>query len=61
MRLTRFLIYVANNPKSFWRYVNSSLKARPNIDAMQCLDGSLDSSDQEKAELLNSFFKRVYS
>ena len=47
---------IANNPKSFWRYVSSSLKVRPNIDAIQRLDGSLASSDQEKAKLLISYF-----
>ena len=48
---------IANNPKRFWHYVNSSFKARSNIDAIQYLDGSLASSDHEKAELLNSTFQ----
>ena len=52
---------IANNLKSFWCYVNYSLKARPNIDAIQRLDGSLASSDQEKAELLNSYFSSVFT
>ena len=39
----------------------SCLKARPNIDAIQRLDGSLASSDQEKAELLNSYFSSVFT
>ena len=41
--------------------MNSSLKARPNIDAIQCLDGSLASSDQEKADLLNSYFSSAFT
>ena len=49
------------NPKSFCCYVNSSLKGRSNIDAIQCLDGSLASSDQEKAELLNSYISSVFT
>ena len=52
---------IANNPKSFWRYVNSSLKARSNINAIQHLDGSLTSSDQEKVKLLNSYFSSVFT
>ena len=41
---------IAKNPKSFWHYVNTSLKTRPDIDAIKCMDGSLASSDQEKAD-----------
>ena len=52
---------IANNPKRVWCYVNSSLKARPNIDALQCIDGSLASSNQEKADLLNSYFSSVFT
>ena len=53
---------IVNNPKSFWHYVISSLKARPNIiDAIQRLDGSLASSDQEKAEFLNSYFSSIFT
>ena len=58
---TNLVSNIAKNPRSFWRYVNSSLKARPNIDAIQRLDGSLSSSDQEKAELLNLYFSSVFS
>ena len=52
---------MANNPKGFWHYVNSGLKARPNVDAVQCLDGSLASSDQENVDLLNSYFSSVFT
>ena len=52
---------VTNNPKRFWHYVNSSLKARPDIDALQCLDESLSSSDHEYVKLLNLYFSSVYS
>ena len=58
---TNLVSNIAKNPRSFWRYVNSCLKARPNIDAIQRLDGSLASSDQEKAELLNSYFSSVFT
>ena len=52
---------IAKNPKSFWCYVNTSLKTRPDIDAIKCIDGSLASSDQEKADLLNSYFSSVFT
>ena len=52
---------IAKNPKSFWRYVNTSLKTRPDIDAIKCIDGSLASFDQEKAHLLNSYFSSVFT
>ena len=52
---------IANNPKRFSHYVNSSLKAMPNIDAIQCLNRSLASSDQEKADLLNSYFSSHFT
>ena len=52
---------IAKNPKSFWRYVNTSLKTRPDIDAIKRIDGSLASSDQEKTDLLNSYFSSVFT
>ena len=52
---------IAKYPKSFWRYVNTSLKTRPDIDVIKHIDGSLASSDQEKADLLNSYFSSVFT
>jgi len=31
---------IKNNPKAFWRYVNSRLKVHPTIDDLQRPDGS---------------------
>ena len=40
--------------------MNSSLKARPNVDAIQYLDDLLGaSSNQEKADLLNSYLNQA--
>ena len=52
---------IAKNPKSFWHYVNTSLKTRLDVDAIKRIDGSLATSDQEKAHLLNSYFSSVFT
>ena len=41
--------------------MNSSLKERPNVDAIQYLDLLGASSNQEKADLLNSYFSSVFT
>ena len=52
---------IRRNPKSFWRYINSHMKTRSGIDSIQRPDGSTATSDQEKAELLNSYFASVFT
>ena len=47
------------NPKSFWHYVNSHMKTRSGIDSIRRPNGSTATSDQEKVELLNSYFASV--
>ena len=47
------------NPKSFWKYVNSKRKCKENVAGLQREDGSLATSDKEKADLLNNFFSSV--
>ena len=37
------------------------IKARPNVDAIKWLNVSLASSDQKKADLLNSYFSGVFT
>ena len=41
---------VKQNPKAFWKYINSRLKVRPTI---KCSDGSTAHTDQDKADVLN--------
>ena len=50
-----------NNPKSFWRYVNSKTKTRKTISDLEKDDGKLTTSDQEKAGVLNNFFSSVFT
>ena len=50
-------------PKNFWKYANSKLKTRSNIPDL-FIDTSknvLTSSDQEKVEVLSSFFASVFT
>ena len=39
---------IGNNPKSFWRYINSHMKTRSNIDSIQRPDGSIATSNQQR-------------
>ena len=56
---------VAENSKEnnnvFWRFINSKLKTRSGIADLKKDDGSKTTTDEEKAELLNSFFQSVFT
>ena len=49
------------NPKAFWRYSNSRLKVKPKIVDLRNSQGSLESQDQVKANILNDFFSGVFT
>ena len=49
------------NPKSFWKYVNTKLKRSTGISNLEKPNGDLTSSDDEKAEVLNTFFSSVFT
>ena len=60
--MNNIIVMVSNfgkNPKSFWHYINSHMKTRSNIDSIQRPDGSIAVSNQEKAEILNSYFASI--
>ena len=49
-----------NNPKVFYKYVNSRRKVNVGISNLKRNDGSLAETDTEKAKELNTFFKDVF-
>ena len=49
------------NVKGFWKYVNNKLKRSTNICNLLKPDGSLTTSNKEKADTLNEFFSSVYT
>ena len=46
-----------DNPKAFFKYVNSQRKVKPGIPNLKRSDETYTESDTEKASELNSFFK----
>ena len=50
---------IKTNPKKFWSYVNSKLKTKSEIPQMKKPDGTMTTSNQEKA--LNNFFTSVFT
>lgn len=52
---------IKSDSKSFWNYVRSQTKVKSSIGDLECSDGSITSSDIQKAELLNVFFASVFT
>ena len=50
-----------DNSKDLWKYCKSKLKNKSRLGDMLKEDGNLTSEDQEKAELLNKYFKSVFT
>ena len=50
-----------NFPAVYWKYSNDKLKTRDKVNDLLKEDGSLTKNDNEKAEVLNSFFKSVFT
>ena len=55
------LLNVKQNPKAFWKYINSRLKICPTINDLQCSDGSTAHTDQDKVDVLNKYFTSVFT
>ena len=50
-----------NNPKSFWKYVNSKLKTKTGVGSLEESDGTLVYEDVDKVEVLNNYFSSVFT
>ncbi len=48
------------NPKAFWQYVNSKLKYRDNVADLHT-SGGIATTDQQKADALSEFYKKVFT
>lgn len=49
------------NPKHFWKYVQKQTKSIDGISPLKTGDGSLATTDKEKAKILNDFFSGVFT
>ncbi len=48
------------NPKSFWAYVKKRTKKPGDVSSLLNVDGSITMDDQEKANILNTYFASVF-
>ena len=49
------------NQKPFWKYVNRNMKNPTGVETLKLEDGSIAETDQEKADVLSSFFRSVFT
>ena len=49
------------DPKSFFKYVNGKIKTRTGVGDIMRDNGCLTRNDEEKAEVLNTFFSSVFT
>ena len=57
----RLIKDVKENPKSFWRYVQSRMKTRSGVEDLIQADGTLATENDDKARVLNAFFSSVFT
>ena len=49
------------NPKAFFKYAKSKVKSRTGVPDLKKTDGGVASTDQDKANLLNTYFSDVFT
>ncbi|NXO83561.1 PO11 protein, partial [Sitta europaea] len=54
-------IFVKDNKKTFYKYINGKRKGKNNLCSLLDVGGNLVTADKEKAEVLNAFFTSVFS
>lgn len=52
---------IKTDSKSFWSYIRSNFKTKSGIADLEAHDGSMLTSDIQKADLLNRFFVSVFT
>jgi len=52
---------IKDNPKAFWKYVNSKLKTKLPVDTLRTSDNREATSNQDKANVLNEYFASVFT
>ena len=52
---------IKNNNKAFWRYVNATRKTKANIPDLERKDGTMATTDLDKAQTLNQQFSSVFT
>ena len=50
-----------SNPKAFYKYYNFKNKSRNSVIRLRNTDGKLQAGDEQNANILNNFFKSVYT
>ena len=53
--------HVTQNPKVFWKYVSSKTKVKARVETLSRGDGTSAITSEEKAEVLNNFFSKVFT
>ena len=52
---------IKENPKAYWKYINSKRKCKININSLLSPDGIITEDDTEKVDILNTFFTSVFT
>jgi len=52
---------IKEDSKSFWKYIRSKSKIKTGVGDLEGSDGSLYSSNKDKAEILNCYFSSVFT
>ena len=56
----KIISHCKDNPKTFWAYVKQKTKKPGDVSSLLKPDGQLSHNNNEKAELLNSYFSSVF-
>lgn len=49
------------NPKSFWKFINSKIKTRNGVNRVEKSDGMIVYDDKDQVEVLNEYFSSVFT